>query len=98
MNLNDILQQYAQGERTFHRVDLREAEILNQNLQNLDFTQADLRQASAGEGNTPSAARRDSYRYNHSRRPAAGRKRRGNSAKGSLSGQSVNTFEAHNFT
>ncbi|MES1024369.1 pentapeptide repeat-containing protein [Gloeocapsa sp. BRSZ] len=49
MDVDKILQRYAAGERSFHKVDWREADLTNISLQGVDFSHADLRQARFGK-------------------------------------------------
>ncbi|NET53895.1 MAG: pentapeptide repeat-containing protein, partial [Merismopedia sp. SIO2A8] len=44
MEVNEILRRYAAGERDFRGLELREAELINANLQGVNLSQADLRQ------------------------------------------------------
>jgi uncharacterized protein YjbI with pentapeptide repeats len=59
MNAGDILKRYIQGERSFPKVDLREAELIDVNLSLVDFSQADLRCSRLGKTNFSQATFRE---------------------------------------
>ena len=49
MTIEAILNRYAEGERSFQRVNLREVDLHNAHLCGVNFNQADLRQARLGK-------------------------------------------------
>lgn len=49
MTIEEILNRYAEGKRSFQRVNLREVDLQNAHFHGVNFNQADLRQARLGK-------------------------------------------------